>query len=118
MLQVSGSGTVTPATRVVVVGTGGVSDKQTAKAQATFASAFQQAQATVVVAGDAASSTGGVVVRDPQRRHAHQDARRRSTTPTPPWGRSPPCSPCRAARRPAAYGIGANADSPYPKLTS
>lgn len=117
MLQVPGSETVKPADRVVVVGTGATSDAATAKAQATFASAFQQAEATVVVAGNAASATNGVLkaIRD--------DGTLDKTLSTvdntdAAMGQISTVLALTDGAQVGAYGTGDNADSPYPKLTS
>lgn len=118
MLQVSGSAQVTPATLVAVIGTGAPSDEQVGKSEATFVSAFQQAKATVVVAGDAASDVAPGVVAT-----IRADGTQNKTISTvdnagAAMGQISTILALTDGAQVGAYGIGPNADSPYPKLTS
>lgn len=118
MLKVSGSETLTPATLVAVIGTGTPSEEQTGASEATFASAFQQAEATVVVAGDSLSDIAPGVVAT-----IRADGTLNKTLSTvdnagAAMGQISTVLALTDGAQVGAYGTGDNADSPYPKLTS
>ncbi len=118
MLQVPGSAKVTPATLVAVIGTGTPGDDQVGKSEATFVSAFQQQKATVVVAGDAASDVAPGVVADIRADGTLDKTISTVDNADAAMGQISTVLALTDGAQTGSYGIGANADSPYPKLTS
>ena len=117
MLQ-AGSEKLTPATLVVIVGSGTPGDKQVGTSQATFASAFQQAGATVVVAGDAASDVAPGVVATIRADDTLSKTLTTVDNADSAMGQVSAVLALTDSAQVGAYGIGSNADSPFPKLTS
>lgn len=117
-LQMLKAETVTPATLVAVVGSGAPGDPDTGKAQATFASAFQQAKATVVVAGDAASDVAPGVIETIRADGTLSKTISTVDNADAAMGQISTVLALTDDAQVGAYGIGDNADSPYPKLTS
>ena len=118
MLQVAGSDQIAAATLVVVVGTGATTDKTLSTGESTFASSFQQAGATVVVAGDAASDTGLGLVATIRNNGTLSRTISTVDNATAAMGQISTVLALSSKAQVGGYGTGDKADSPYPKLTS
>ncbi|MHA3702474.1 copper transporter [Jatrophihabitans sp. YIM 134969] len=118
MLEVADTAQPTPTDLVAFVGTGAPSDAKVGTSEATFVSAFQQAGAKTVVAGDSASNaTPGLVATIRADDTLDKTISTVDNSGTA-MGRISTVLALTEGAQVGSYGIGTNADSPYPKLTS